>query len=154
MAYTPTNWTTGDTITATKLNKLENGVANAGSALICTCNNSGSGSVLDKTVQEIYDALENGTPVYIRYLYGTLPTDYISNGYLAPIIKVYGYAYSDSIRIVATWTKETAVSSGTGDYLHAPCTAIFSASSLNEYPSFYRCVSVMSTSLQSVNFLI
>ena len=30
MAYTPTNWTTGDTITATKLNKLETGVANAG----------------------------------------------------------------------------------------------------------------------------
>ena len=30
MAYTPTNWSTGDTITATKLNKLENGVANSG----------------------------------------------------------------------------------------------------------------------------
>lgn len=30
MAYTPTTWVTGDTITATKLNKLEQGVANAG----------------------------------------------------------------------------------------------------------------------------
>lgn len=30
MAYTPTNWATGDTVTATKLNKLEQGVANAG----------------------------------------------------------------------------------------------------------------------------
>ena len=30
MAYTPTTWATGDTITATKLNKLEQGVANAG----------------------------------------------------------------------------------------------------------------------------
>lgn len=30
MAYTPTNWVTGDTVTATKLNKLEQGVANAG----------------------------------------------------------------------------------------------------------------------------
>lgn len=27
MSYTPTNWQTGDTITAEKLNKLENGVA-------------------------------------------------------------------------------------------------------------------------------
>ena len=30
MAYTPTVWQTGDTITAEKLNKLENGVANTG----------------------------------------------------------------------------------------------------------------------------
>lgn len=149
MAYTPTNWATGDTVTATKMNKLEQGVANAGSALICTLNTSGSGYVLDKTVQEIYDALESGTPVYIRYLYGTLPTDYVSHSYLAPITKVYGYSYSDTIRIVATWTNETSVSSGTGGYLHAPCTIIFSASGLNEYPSFYRRVQVNYTSLQS-----
>ena len=31
MAYTPTTWVAGDTVTATKLNKLEQGVANAGS---------------------------------------------------------------------------------------------------------------------------
>ena len=30
MSYTPTTWATGDTVTATKLNKLENGVASAG----------------------------------------------------------------------------------------------------------------------------
>lgn len=30
MSYTPTNWATGDTITASALNKIENGVANAG----------------------------------------------------------------------------------------------------------------------------
>lgn len=30
MSYTPTNWTTGDTITAASLNKIENGIANAG----------------------------------------------------------------------------------------------------------------------------
>lgn len=30
MAYTPTNWSTGDTITASDMNKLENAVANAG----------------------------------------------------------------------------------------------------------------------------
>ena len=30
MAYTPTTWVAGDTVTATKLNKLEQGVANAG----------------------------------------------------------------------------------------------------------------------------
>ena len=30
MSYTPTTWTTGDTITATALNKIENGIASAG----------------------------------------------------------------------------------------------------------------------------
>ena len=30
MSYTPTTWTTGDTITATAMNKIENGIANAG----------------------------------------------------------------------------------------------------------------------------
>lgn len=30
MSYTPTTWSTGDTITATALNKMENGIANAG----------------------------------------------------------------------------------------------------------------------------
>lgn len=30
MAYNPTTWTTGDTITATAMNKIENGIANVG----------------------------------------------------------------------------------------------------------------------------
>jgi len=30
MAYTPTTWTTGDTITASAMNKIENGIAGAG----------------------------------------------------------------------------------------------------------------------------
>ena len=30
MAYTPTTWNNGDIITAEKLNKIENGVAQAG----------------------------------------------------------------------------------------------------------------------------
>lgn len=30
MSYTPTSWSTGDTITAAAMNKIENGIANAG----------------------------------------------------------------------------------------------------------------------------
>lgn len=30
MSYSPTTWTTGDTITATKLNKIEQGIADSG----------------------------------------------------------------------------------------------------------------------------
>ena len=35
MAYTPTTWNTGDDVTATKLNKIENGIANAGGGSPC-----------------------------------------------------------------------------------------------------------------------
>ena len=36
MSYTPTNWQTGDVITAEKLNKLENGVSSASGEEIFT----------------------------------------------------------------------------------------------------------------------
>ena len=37
MSYTPTTWATGDSVTATKLNKLEQGVANAGGIRPIVC---------------------------------------------------------------------------------------------------------------------
>ena len=64
MSYTPTTWNTGDTITATKLNKIENGIANAGSAMIVTSSEVNGAQTMDKTAQEIYDAFLSGTPVY------------------------------------------------------------------------------------------
>ena len=58
MSYTPTSWNTGDTITASAMNKIENGIANAGGALICNVvYEAGLGYKLDKTAQEIYDAM-------------------------------------------------------------------------------------------------
>lgn len=59
MSYTPTVWANGDTITAQKLNKMENGIAEGG---------GGGGAfmvydvegILDKTWQEIWDAAEVG----------------------------------------------------------------------------------------------
>lgn len=133
MAYTPTTWVTGDTVTATKLNKIENGIANAGSALICNATNSGQNYVLDKTAQEIYDALLGGTPAYIKFQYGVLGLsgtgDYESTLYLAPIIKIYGYAYTNDIRIVAC--KPTILSNN-----FQPAIAIFYTSGLSGYPVF------------------
>lgn len=154
MAYTPTTWTTGDTITASAMNKIENGIANAGGALICTVTNTGSAYALDKTVQEIYDALESGTPVFVTYTYGVPITDYASDKFFAPIIKIYTYESGEIIRIVATWTTQTSPTTGDGSYLHVPATAVFSANSMNDYPTFYRTVTVNGSSLTSVNALI
>lgn len=52
MSYTPTSWTTGDTITASALNKIEQGIANAGSG--------GGGSFASLTVhmQGFYEETE------------------------------------------------------------------------------------------------
>lgn len=61
MSYEPTNWKTGDVVTSAKLNKLENGVAGAGGALAVHANDN----TLDKTWQEIYDALAGGKYVFL-----------------------------------------------------------------------------------------
>lgn len=56
MSYTPTVWANGDTITATKLNKIENGIADAGGGgggVLVVTDTDGT---LDATWQEIHDA--------------------------------------------------------------------------------------------------
>lgn len=55
MAYTPTTWNTGDTITASALNKMENGIADAGGGDIFFDIASEDG-ILDKTWTEILTA--------------------------------------------------------------------------------------------------
>lgn len=52
MSYTPNTWQTGDTITAAKLNNMEQGIASAGGVLIVNESNK----TLDKTWQTISDA--------------------------------------------------------------------------------------------------
>lgn len=145
MAYTPTNWSTGDTITASDMNKLENAVANAGSALIATCswNDTLNNLALDKTAQEIYDAILGGTPAYIKYQYGALGSsgtgNYVSQTFLAPIIHIYGYDYAGVIRITAS--RPTLKGSASGkDFLFSPSVVIFSASGMNDYPVIYASV--------------
>lgn len=136
MAYTPTNWVTGDTVTATKMNKLEQGVANAGSALIVHYNFSDN--ALDKTYQEIYDAIIGGTPVYLSYIYGNPATYYQCIQRLVPITTIY--KYDESLRIVATYTRLIGTASSYS-YSFAPTTIVFSASNLNSYPTFYCTIS-------------
>lgn len=149
MSYTKNTWVTGDTITATKLNNMENGIANAGSALICTSSYSSSagGDVLDKTAQEIYEALLSGTPAYIKLQYGSI-SDYTMTLYLAPIIKVYTYDNNSVIRIIAS--KPSYLSGKDGYlYLQVPGTLIFSATSLNDYPKFMVSLETNSSSLST-----
>jgi hypothetical protein len=59
MSYTPTNWQTGDTITAEKLNNMESGIEN-GQTLVVTITQNGGVYVADKTFSEITSAWSAG----------------------------------------------------------------------------------------------
>ena len=78
MSYTKHTWTNGDVITATKLNEMENGIDEAssgespGGILIINetevDDSHGNGLILDKTWQEIFDAIyEDKKACYIYY---------------------------------------------------------------------------------------
>ena len=135
MGYTPTSWSTGDTITASALNKIEQGIANAGSALICNAayDDDVGNTVLDKTAQEIYDAMISGTPVYVKYQYGTL-SDYTGHLLLAPVVRIYNYDYTNVIRIFVNRSNMGTVSNHGESGI--PGVIVFFASGVNGYPVF------------------
>ena len=58
MSYTPTTWTSGDAITAEKLNKIEGGVEAADTGKIITLHEDAN-HILDMTYQEIADAFSD-----------------------------------------------------------------------------------------------
>ena len=62
MSYTPTEWQTGDTITAAGLNKMESGIENANEPFIVTLTPTAQdfSGTMDKTPQEITAAYEAG----------------------------------------------------------------------------------------------
>lgn len=73
MSYTPTNWNTGDTITASAMNKIENGIANAGGSnwdaviRLTHANNTGGDtlvnltpSIVSGTFAQLHGKISNG----------------------------------------------------------------------------------------------
>lgn len=62
MSYTPTTWTTGDTITASAMNKIEQGIANAGGGVSGLC--TATSGTLDKSYNDLLGMLNNGVIPY------------------------------------------------------------------------------------------
>lgn len=142
MSYTPTNWQTGDTITAEKLNNLEEGVASG--AVIITDN----GTQLDKTYAEIYDLVNSGTPCFILYdldkSVSDLDSDYTYYVKLMKVTTVYKYA--DDYRVFAS-ASSLAYISGT-PYMACPSIWVYAASNSDSYPTFLRIAQVNSASIE------
>ena len=69
MSYSEYTWQTGETITAEKLNNMENGITQiAGNLPVCITthyDNATSSNIMDKTYQELYDLVSNGIFVYV-----------------------------------------------------------------------------------------
>lgn len=152
MAYTKQTWTTGDTVTASKLNHMEDGIAGGGGgAMIVTVSDVNGNFTLNKTVKEIYDALLGGTPAYIVYQYGVLGEDYTGHLILAPIVKIYNYDDTNIIRVVALKGQMQYVSSKQN--VAGPATVIFTADGLNEYPTFYYSVYVNANNEAAESFV-
>ena len=148
MSYTPTNWTTGDTITATKLNKMEQGIANAGSAMVLTITTTLLSKTLNKTFAEIYEALHNGTPCYIQYDYNytaDIDNEYVTGSVLAQVSEAY--KYSDTYRVFASYASP-AYFSAQSTTLSTPSVMVFEATDASSYPTLLKVVIVTVGSTQ------
>lgn len=140
MAYEKHEWVNNETITASKLNNIEDGIEEAaqsggGGALIVNSsyNDDENNYILDKTAQEIYDALLAGTPAYIKYQYGT-PETYSGSIYLAPVIRFTNYNYTNVLHIYASKPMVGTVSNKGDAGLCG--VLVYSASGLDNYPAY------------------
>lgn len=148
MAYEKHTWIDKETITAEKLNNIEEGIAASGT-LICnvTYDSIIGKDRLDKTVQEIYDALIAGIPAYIIYNYGA-PSDYQSHLCICPIIRISTYNDAEFVRVYASKAKRLATVDGLYE-VGAPALLTFLASGLNAYPVYYASPYVSTTYLEN-----
>lgn len=142
MSYTPTTWATGDTITASAMNKIENGIANAGGALIVGTDDpmaeAGGGGTLDKTFSEIYNALKSGTPVYVKSgseVSGP-SSDYSCGMGLLPVL--CAIKYNDTFRV---YVESKELGRINGNYYAGTSEILtFGTSSASGYPSLTNIV--------------
>lgn len=73
MSYTPTNWQTGDTVTAEKLNKMESGIAAAAAdpfIVTFTPTAQDFSGITDKSNAEVYEAFLAGKQIICRIISG------------------------------------------------------------------------------------
>lgn len=102
MSYEPTVWQTGDVVTAEKMNKLEQGVANSGGGgfLLVHVLVSVSSATMDKTWNEINEALDNGIPAFAQ----TIDGDKVN------IDSIYSATINDGQYVVYAFSYENASS--------------------------------------------
>ena len=135
MSYERHTWVTGETITAEKLNNLEEGISSGGGAFIVEYN--ASTEAMTKTYKEIWDAMVAGLPVYFAYTYqDATQGSFVSYKFMCPITVLYKYDNVYRVNI----TKPKYHGSGVDGTYHTyePAVTIFQTSTLNGYPTFLK----------------
>lgn len=107
MAYTPTNWQNGDVITAVKLNKIEQGIADIFCLLYpVNVDYNGATYTPDKTYAEVRAAVDDGMIPFYIFHDGSVVTYILA-------------AYTSSTQIMITNTENSNIghnSSGIHDF--------------------------------------
>lgn len=117
MAYTPTVWETGDVITAEKLNKAEQGIADASNVVFpitVTYAPDGRSATLDKALDEIDAAFSAGKPFAVTGGFIFVDLYYDNNEVVGVTVGQTGVNQSDAFNVklmnftdvegVLTWT--------------------------------------------------
>ena len=110
--------------------------------------------VLDKTAQEIYDALLAGIPVYIKIQYGT-PSDYDGSLCLMPVIKIFNYGPTNTQLFRICASKPSYIGSkDTYTLTYGPSVVIYQTSNINDYPVFYITIKTIDSyvGVESISF--
>lgn len=136
MSYSEHTWQSGETITAAKMNNIEEGIQEAaqsgGGNIIVHGSTVNNVYTLDMTVQELYNAIVAGTPVYLVELYGAT-SDNSFSGVLCRMLGIFKYS-AGAFRVVF------AMENGSYNFYNRPgmpCPAAwyFEADGLDAYPT-------------------
>lgn len=93
MSYTPTEWKTGDVITAEKLNNMESGIVGGQELFIihatgvAAAPGTSTTPVVDKTYEEIADALQHGK---IPFMIADMTQGQMSLSFVIPVTSYSG----------------------------------------------------------------
>ena len=88
MSYEKTTWSSGDTITAEKLNNIEDGIAGADNRGVFAVGFQEDGGTLDKTWKEIHDAVSDGKLSFVFFM----GEDEIGIGIVMSVYEEGGYS--------------------------------------------------------------
>ena len=104
MSYTPTTWTTGDTITATAMNKIEQGIANAGGGVydgydyVVRKVGDANPTLAKGNYSDLYDKLQDQDIVRGLYVENTTIGEYYDTSCdYVPLTRTYYYSSADLI---------------------------------------------------------
>lgn len=102
MAYTKNTWKTGDIVSSQKLNHMEGGIAGAYEVMVI----NDTDGTLDKTWQEIYDAMVAGTFCVVKKVEQKIGNTYARN---YPVVEAVNNEMDGTYNVSTTFNNQSGV---------------------------------------------